>query len=263
MTLPDVPEWRTRMHLQTEKPSGNNCTQRAGISVPREFTAKAQSQRQREQTRRSPKRRKASRKMNLVETRNKSKHHAGQWPSKSKARPKREGKWDESKCKNESKQMEKWEKASRPRPAKRQAKSKTCEVQRRRLPKDASVNNDHQQSTEVHKSTEPRRESTTNMSLSRRRSNELPKGGWPCQKCALLISRKPTGRRSTETDWEFDREVYWEVDQSSPTDKPKPTGMKSTEKSTGKVQQDESMPLPAARYTLQSMRKHCTELRQR
>jgi len=31
----------------------------------------------------------------------------------------------------------------------------------------------------------------------------------------------PTGRQSTETHWEVDREVYWAVDQSSPTDKPK------------------------------------------
>ena len=102
------------------------CTQRAGISIPgeestyapsirkmisppREFTARAQRQRQRDQTKRSPKRRKASR--NTKQVNNQSESKKGQ-----------------SKWKNETKQ------------AKKEAKSKTSEVQRRRIPNKASVN---------------------------------------------------------------------------------------------------------------------------
>jgi len=230
MTLPEVPEWRTRVHLTTEKSSGNKCTQRVGIRVPEEstyapsirkmisppsdFTAKAQSQRQRQHTKRSPNRGKASRNMKLVEARSIWKHQAGQWPSESNSKAKASGKMRRE-------QVQKWDKASWPRPAKRQAKLKTSEVQRRRLPKDASVNKGHQKSTEVHKSTELRWQSTTDLSLSHWRSNENQKGVWPCQKCVLLISRKPTWRQSTETHWEFDQEAYWVVDQSSPTGKPK------------------------------------------
>jgi len=43
MTLPEEPEWRIRMHLTTQKSSGNKCTQRAGISVPREESTYAPS----------------------------------------------------------------------------------------------------------------------------------------------------------------------------------------------------------------------------
>jgi len=124
MTLPEMPEWRTRVHLTTEKSSGDKCTQRAGIrvpeestyapsirkmiSAPREFTARAQSQRQREQTKRSLKRWKkskgqheASRNMKQVEIPSKSMAKASQ-----KERPKRVEKWDESKCKMRWKQAE-------------------------------------------------------------------------------------------------------------------------------------------------------------
>jgi len=38
MTLLEVPEWSTRMHLTTEKSSGDKCTQRARINVPREVS---------------------------------------------------------------------------------------------------------------------------------------------------------------------------------------------------------------------------------
>ena len=124
-------------------------------------------------------------------------------------------------AKMRQKQVEKLDGASRPRPAKRQTKLKTSEIQRRRLPKDALVNKDRQMSTEVYKSTEAQQQSTADLSLSPRRSNELQEGGWPCQKCILPISRKPTRRQSTETHWEFARGVYREVDQSSPTDKRK------------------------------------------
>jgi len=189
------------------------------ISPPRWFTAKAQSQRQWEQTKRSPKRRKASR--NTKQVNNHSESQKGQ-----------------SKWKNKTKQ------------AKRQAKPKTSEIQRRRLPKDVSVNKDHQKCTEVHKSTEARRQSTTDLSLSRRRSNELQKGRWPCQKTRPTDT--PKAHREAvyrDTHWEVDREVNWEVDRSSPTDKSKATGIrstetrseksteKSTEKSPGKVYQ--------------------------
>jgi hypothetical protein len=79
------------------------------ISPPREFTARAQRQRQRELTKRSRKRRKASR--NTKQVNNQSKSNKGQ-----------------SKWKNETKQ------------AKRQGKSKTSKVQRRRIPNKSLVN---------------------------------------------------------------------------------------------------------------------------
>jgi hypothetical protein len=184
------------VHLTTEKSSGDKCTQRARISVPREestyapsirkmisppreFTTKAQSQTTRTDQAKFEKV-KRSRQVNtkLVETPSKSKHQAGQCPK----RVKKQGQsmWKnvtKASAKMRRKQVEKLDEPSRPRPAKRQAKSKTSEVQRRRLPKDASVNKDHQKSTKLHKSTEPRQQSTTNLSLSHRRSNELQKGG--------------------------------------------------------------------------------------
>jgi len=97
MTLPEVPEWRQSPlndgEVQRHPESGDTCTQRAGICVPeesiyapsfrkmisppREFRAKAQSERQWEKTKWSPKMWKASRNTNLVEARTKSKYHAG------------------------------------------------------------------------------------------------------------------------------------------------------------------------------------------
>jgi len=126
------------MHLTTQKSSGDKCTQRAGISVPRVFTTKAHSQRQREQTNRSPKRRKEVK----GSTQSKWKHEA----SRTTKQVKKKG---QSKWKNEMKASGKMRrsKRSRPSPAKRQAKSKTSEIQRRKLPKDASVIKDHQKST--------------------------------------------------------------------------------------------------------------------
>jgi len=70
MTVPNIPERRTRVHLTTEKSSG---TERAGIHIPweestyapsirnmisppREFTTRVRSLRQREQTKQSSKR---------------------------------------------------------------------------------------------------------------------------------------------------------------------------------------------------------------
>jgi len=154
MTLPEMPEWRIRVHPMTQKSSGNECTRRAGISVPRnestyapsiqkmirphgEITTKAHSKRQWERTKRSPKRRTACRNMKQVNNQ-------------------RESEKGQSKWKNETKQ------------AKRQAKSKTSEIQRPRLPKDVSVNKHHQKSTE--KSTSqvlPRSQKLTGISLLR------------------------------------------------------------------------------------------------
>jgi len=88
LTLPEMPEWRTRVHLTTEKSSG---TQRAGICIPREesiyaprirkmtspprgFTAIAR--RDVERSRRSKSQHEASRNTKQVETRSKSKHEA-------------------------------------------------------------------------------------------------------------------------------------------------------------------------------------------
>ena len=194
MTLSDVPEWPNRVHLTTEKSSSDKGTQRAGISVPeestylpsirkmispaREFSTNAQGQTTRTDQVNSEKV-KRSRKVNtkVVETPSKSKHQAGHWPKWGK-------KQSESKLKNDTqwstkmrwKQVEKLDEASRPNPAKTKAKSNTSEVQRWRLPKDVSGNKDQEKSTEVYKSTEPRRQSSTDLRLSHRRSNELQRG---------------------------------------------------------------------------------------
>jgi len=123
MTLPDVPKWRTRVYSTTEKSCG---TRRAGISVPgeestyapsirkminppKEFTARARSQRQREQTERSPNRRKQ------LETRSKSTIKASKRKDKARGKMRR----------------------SRPRDKRSRRSSK---VQRQRMQNDASVN---------------------------------------------------------------------------------------------------------------------------
>jgi len=134
------------------------------------------------------------------------------------------------------KQVEKLHEASRPRPATRQGKSKTSEIQRRRLSKDASVNKDHEKSTEVHKSTEPRRQKTIDLSLSCRRSNELERGDDSVKNVSY---RQPKSRLggSLLTHWDGNWEVIWEVDQASPAHKSKAhrdTVYRDTEKSTEK-----------------------------
>jgi len=148
MTLPEVPESRIRIHLTTLKSSGNKCTQRAGICVPREESTYAPSIRKMI----SPPRQFTAKAERVVErsTQCKSKHEA----SRNTKQVKRKG---QSKWKNETKASAnndmkasgkmRRSKGSRPRPGKRQAKSKTSEIQRRRLLKDASVNKDHQKST--------------------------------------------------------------------------------------------------------------------
>jgi len=206
MTLSQVPEWRQSAlndrEVQRHPESGDKCTQSVGISVPeestyapsirtmisstREFTAKAQSQRQPEQTKRSPKRRKSSR--NTKQVNNQSESKKGQ-----------------SKWKNETKQ------------AKRQVKLKTSEVQRRSPPKDASIN----KITKRLPSYDGNRQSIW---WSRRRSNEFSKRGrTPCPYDQVLPTSKQALLETVyrDTHWEVDREVYREVDQSSPTDKPK------------------------------------------
>ena len=132
------------------------------------------------------------------------------------------------------KQVEKWDEASevnqdqpkdkrswRPPKSRDEGCQQTLRSTMRRTERDHQKSTQVQKFTELHKSTELRLQSTTDLSLSRRRSNDVQKGGWPCQKCALHTSQKPTGRQSTETYWVVDREVYCKVDQSRPADKPK------------------------------------------
>jgi len=139
---------------------------------------------------------KRSRRVNAkqVETRSKSNHEAGQ-----KERPKQLQKWDESKWKNETKQAKSTK-----------TSQKTSEVEDLRNPETKAAKSRVGQqrspkSTEVHKSTEPRRQSTTDLSLSRRWSNELQKGGWPCQK--MRPTDKPNAHRDA---------IYWDAPRSQP-----------------------------------------------
>jgi len=116
MTLPEVPEWRIRMHLTTQKSSGNKCTHRAGISVPREestyapciwkmisppreFTAKAR--RVVERSTQCKLKHEASRNTKQVEPRSRSKRKA---KASGKMRRKQVQKSHESRWKNETKQ---------------------------------------------------------------------------------------------------------------------------------------------------------------
>ena len=95
-------DWRTRVHWTTQKSSG---TQRAGISIPREFMAKAQSWRQPEKTKWIPKRRTASWNTQLVKAQSKSKYQACQLPSESTSKDKVSGKMRRE-------QVQKWDKAN-------------------------------------------------------------------------------------------------------------------------------------------------------
>jgi len=213
-----------------------------------------------------------------------------------KARPKHVEKWDESKCKNEMKASGKLDEASQPRPAKKQAMSKTSEVQRPRLLKDVLVNKDQQKSTEVHKSTEPRRQSTTNFRLSRRRSNELQKWGWLCHTMrptdkphahrdaiywvapgsrprSLLRSRPARSTMSTKIRLKPPiesptRSRPWSLPcrsrlysslylRAQPWSQPDGHWSRLPKTTTLSTSIWESMTLPAARDILQSMRKHC------
>jgi len=93
----------------------------------------------------------------------------------------------------------------------------------------------------VHKSTEPQWQSTTELSLSLPRSNELEKGGWRCQKMC------PTNKSKAHLE-----AVYWDTLRSRPRSLPRSRPVKSyreaksppgcnllrcTEKSTSKVYQ--------------------------
>jgi len=174
MTLPEQPKWWTRVHLMTEKSSG---TGRAGISVPggestyapsirkmisppRGCTARARSQRQWEQTERGLKRWKQ------VETRSKSTIEASQRQDRASGKMRRGRPRDK--------------RSRRPQKSSDEGFRMTCQSTKR------PTERDHEKSTE--KSAKPRWQSTTHFSLSRRRSNELQKRGWSCQKYVLPTS---------------------------------------------------------------------------
>jgi len=142
----------------------------------------------------------ASQNTKLVKTPSKSKQQASQNTkqvnnqSDLKRQAKVIGKWDESQGKNETKQVKR-DKGSQPRPAKRHVNSKTPDVPRQWPLHDSKVNKDHQKSTDVHKSTEPQWQSTTNFSLSYWWSNKLQTRGrklWLHDQ-VLLPSRSPQG----------------------------------------------------------------------
>jgi len=146
----------------TEKSSGDKCTQTAGISVPgeestyapsirkmicppRELTAKAQKS----DNENSPSEVRKGEKQ--VETRSKSTIKASQRKDKASGKMRR----------------------SRPRDkrSRRPPKSRDEGFRIKRRSTKRRTERDHQ------KSTEPRWQSTTDLSLSRRRSNEFQKGG--------------------------------------------------------------------------------------
>jgi len=92
------------------------------------------------------------------------------------------------------KHLKKLDEASRPRPAKRQAKSKISEVEGRKLPKDASVNKDH------HKPTEARRQSTTDFSLKSSTDQGTSKGGMTVSKTRLPTNKPNAHRQAVYRD---------------------------------------------------------------
>ena len=161
-------------------------------------------------------------------------------------------KWDEASEVDQDQPKDKWSW----RPPK--SRDEGCRMTRRSTKR--HTERDHQKFTEVHKSTEPWRQSTTYLSLNRWRSNELQKGGWLCQKlkkCALPTSQKPTGMQSTETHREVDRQslpnrprFYWsrltkaqpevdrkvyQIDQDSTEAAYRKRNQKSTVKSTKSI----------------------------
>jgi len=129
-----------------------------------------------------------------------------------KAWAKRVEKWDDSNCKHEMNVSGKMRQSKRSRatPAKRHAKLMTSEILRQRLPDSASVRKDHPHLTEVHESTEPRRESISDLSLSHRQSNALQTGGCPGQKM------HPTDKVKA-----YGESVHWDVNRQSPTSQPR------------------------------------------
>ena len=173
----------------------------------------------------------ASRNTKLVETGSRSKNQAGQWPKRVKRKAKASGKIRRE-------QVQKWVKANRPRPAKRQTKSKTSEVQRRGLPKDSFVNKDQHHSSEVYRTTSP-----INTSFESKLSTEQRTSNWAMtlSKNASYRQAKSPGGQSTDTHTQQSTEksteswpvksyrqaksspesVYWEVDQQSSTSRPR------------------------------------------
>jgi len=89
-----------------------------------------------------------------------------------KMRRKKVQKWGESKWKNQTKQVDQHQ----PKDTRRRRPPKSRDEGCRETCQWTKI------SKSLPKSTEPRRQSTTDLSLSRRRSNELRKGGWLCQK---------------------------------------------------------------------------------
>jgi len=159
-------------------------------------------------------------------------------------------------------------KRSRPRPARRQAKSKTSEIQRRRLLKDASLNKDHPKSTgssEVYRNTTAINNRIQSKSSTEQRTS---KGGMTVSKCVLPTSQKPTGMQSTETHQKSTVKstksimILLKRPLESATMKSTRWSPKRTSKDDYLVKQHLEVNatyrwIPAARDILQSTRKHC------
>jgi len=207
MTLRDMLQWGTRMHLTTEKSSGVTCTQRAEIRVPRavstyapsirkmtipprEFTAKA-----RNGEKMFKDQRKASRNTKLVEPRSMSKSTA---KASVKMRWKQVDEWDEP---IEVDQDQPKDKRSRSPP---KSRDELCWMTRRwtKITRSLPTREGNQQRIWVWGV-----DGATN----------FKKREMTMSKCARPTSEKPPRRHSAVTHWEVDPEF----EQSSPTVNPK------------------------------------------
>jgi len=134
-----------------------------------------------------------------VDTWTQSKHDVGQWPKQVKQNG--QCKWKNGTNASARIRRSKW---SRPRAAKTQAKSKTPEIQGRRLPKDASVNKDHPKYT---------------------------RSSWLYQTTWAIINHfeSKSSMEQPTSKWGMT------VSKMCPTDKPKPTWRQSTKTQTEKL----------------------------
>jgi len=233
------------VYLTTEKSSS---TRRAGISVPeestyapsirkmisppREFTAKAQKS---ETTRTDQ--------AKSEKAKSKSKHEASQQSKRVKERT--------MQVENETKQ------------AKGQAKSKTSEVQRQRIPNKASGNKETYRtgSPKIYRATTAVNNGSESMSSAEQRTSK--RGYDRVENASYRQVHKPTGMKSTQTRTEKSTKKSTKVLLKPPMEN---VSMKSTRWSPKRTSKDDyrvPMTTGCKRYSTKHARKHCTELRQR
>jgi len=121
--------------------------------------------------------------------------------SKSKHEASQQSKW----VKERTKQVEQWEEAGQETSEVEDLRSPETKAAEWRIGQQRDVPNAITESLPMDQSTEPRWQSTTDLSPSRRRSNELQKGGWPCRKCVLPTS---TQAHRDAVYWDTHQDVY-------------------------------------------------------